>query len=283
MENQSGAGPVVLVTGASTGFGRATAERLANAGMTVFGTSRRAPVPGELPRDRPARGTVTMVALDVRKDEDVRACVAGVMERAGRIDALINNAGYSLCGAVEENTLEEVKGLFETNFFGYVRMIREVLPMMRAQGGGRIINVGSLAGVVGVPFHTHYSATKFALEGLSEGLRMEVRRFGIHVSLIEPADFRTEGTAARVYPSAGLDAYAAVRDRAVKIMIQSEQGGPGPEAFAALVEKILKAKKPKLRYRVGADAQWVPLAKTLLPAAAYEAAIRGNYKLDDPV
>lgn len=283
MDKGSGEGRVILITGASTGFGRATAERLANAGWTVFGTSRRAPAPEELPKERPAAGTVTMVKLDVRAEEQARACVAGVVARTGRIDALLNNAGYSLCGAVEENTMDEVIGLFQTNFFGYVRMIREVLPILRQQGGGKIINVGSLAGIVGVPFHTHYSATKFAIEGLSEGLRLEARRFGVHVSLIEPSDFKTEGTEARVYPGAPVEAYRAVRERAVKIMIRSEQSGPGPEAFAALVERILKTAKPRLRYRVGGDAQWVPLAKTLLPVWAYEAAVRGSYKLDDPV
>lgn len=276
-------GKVVLITGASTGFGRATAERLAAAGMRVFGTSRKAPPPEEVPEGSPASGSITMVRLDVRKDDEVRACVTAVVRRTGRIDALLNNAGYSLCGAVEENTMEEVLGLFQTNYFGYIRMIRKVLPVMRGQGAGRIINVGSLAGIVGVPFHAHYSATKFALEGLSEALRMELRPFGIHVSLIEPSDFKTEGTAARVYPAQPVDAYLNSRERAVEVMRQSEQTGPGPEGFARLVERILAEHRPRLRYRVGADAQWVPLAKTVLPAAAYEYAMRRNFQLDDSV
>lgn len=274
---------VILITGASTGFGRATAERLAAAGMRVFGTSRKAPPPSELSGDAPEPGSITMVRLDVQKEEDVRECVTAVVRRAGRIDALLNNAGYSLCGAIEENTMAEVIDLFQTNYFGYVRMIREVLPVMRRQGEGRIINVGSLAGVVGVPFHAHYSGTKFALEGLSEGLRLEVRPFGIHVSLIEPSDFKTEGSDARVYPAEPVDAYLATRERAVKVMIESEQSGPGPEAFARLVEKILHARRPRLRYRVGGDARWVPLAKSLLPAGAYEFAIRRNYRMDEGV
>lgn len=276
-------GAVVLITGASTGFGKATAERLSGAGYRVFGTSRKAPPVDSIPPGKPAPGTVTMLRLDVQKDEEVRACVAAVMTRAGRIDALLNNAGYSLCGAVEENTLAEVEHLFQTNFFGYVRTIREVLPIMRRQGGGKIINVSSLAGIVGVPFHTHYSATKFAIEGMSEGLRMEVRRFGIHVSIIEPSDFKTEGTQARIFPKEPCDAYLKARERAVEVMIQSEQSSPGPEAFAALVEKILRSRSPKLRYRVGSDAQWVPVVKPLLPAGLYETLIRRNYRLDEPV
>jgi len=276
-------GGVVLITGASTGFGRATAKRLAGGGMRVFGTSRKAPSPGEVPADAPEPGSITMIRLDVQKDEDVRACVTAVVRRAGRIDALLNNAGYSLCGAVEESTMEEALHLFQTNYFGYIRMIREVLPVMRRQGGGRIINVGSLAGIVGVPFHAHYSATKFALEGLSEALRLEVRPFGVHVSLIVPSDFKTEGTEARVFPAEPVEAYLATRERAVEVMRESEQSGPGPEVFAKLVEKILTEPHPRLRYRVGGDAQWVPLAKTLLPSAAYEFAIRRNYRMHESV
>ncbi len=274
-------GSVVLITGASTGFGKATAERLAQAGMRVFGTSRKADPPSALSADSPESGSITMVRLDVQKDEEVRACVDAVVQKTGRVDTLLNNAGYSLCGAVEENTLEEVIDLFQTNYFGYIRMIREVLPVMRQQGSGRIINVGSLAGVVGVPFHTHYSATKFALEGLSEALRMEVRPYGVHVSLIEPSDFKTEGSDARVYPKEPIDAYLATRQRAVNIMIESEQSGPGPERFAALVERILKDPSPRLRYGVGGDAQWVPWARRLLPHRAIEYFIRQNYKMDE--
>jgi NAD(P)-dependent dehydrogenase (short-subunit alcohol dehydrogenase family) len=133
---------------------------------------------------------------------------------------------------------------------------------------------------MGVPFHTHYSATKFALEGLSEALRLEVRPFGVHVSLIEPSDFNTEGSDARVYPSEPVDAYLTTRQRAVNIMIESERNGPGPELFARLVEKILKDPRPRLRYGVGGDAQWVPWAKKLLPHGVIEYAIRQNYKMD---
>src|SRR5690606_35507590 len=158
---------VVLITGASSGLGRATARLLAERGYRVFGTSRRPPA------DAPTGG-VEPLALDVCADASVAACVQTVLARAGRIDALINNAGYELGGALEEATLEEAQRQFETNFFGAVRMIRAVLPAMRRQGGGRIVNVSSLAGLAPVPFLGLYSASKFALEGYSEALRHEV-------------------------------------------------------------------------------------------------------------
>jgi NAD(P)-dependent dehydrogenase (short-subunit alcohol dehydrogenase family) len=276
-------GSVVIITGASTGFGRATAKRLAGAGMRVFGTSRQAPPTDSPAPARPEPGTVTLLRLDVRDDASVRDCVAAVIDRAGRIDALVNNAGFSLCGAIEENSIPEVENLFQTNYFGAVRMIRAVLPHMRARGTGRIVNVTSLAGLLSVPFHGHYSAAKFALEGLSEALRMEVARFGIHVSVVEPSDFRTEGTQARVFPAGPIDAYETARARAVDIMIRSEQGAPGPEPVARLIEKILCERRPRLRYRVGKDAMWAPALRPFLPASVYEWAMRRNFRVDDPV
>ncbi|MFQ5457938.1 MAG: SDR family NAD(P)-dependent oxidoreductase, partial [Myxococcota bacterium] len=175
---------VVLVTGASSGFGAAISALLSSRGLRVFGTSRRAGAEG-------TGGAVTMLPLDVRSDASVTACVAGVLARAGRVDALVNNAGYTFASAAEEASLEEAKAQFETNFFGAARMMRAVLPIMRRQESGRIVNVTSLAGLLGVPFHAYYSASKFALEGFSEGLRQEVRSFGIHVSCVEPGDFKT--------------------------------------------------------------------------------------------
>ncbi|WAS91229.1 SDR family NAD(P)-dependent oxidoreductase [Nannocystis punicea] len=267
-------GAVVLITGASSGFGEAAARLLAARGAKVFGTSRRA-APGE------TRDGFTMLPLDVRSDASAAACVDEVVRRAGRIDVLVNNAGYALAGAVEETAIDEAKAQFETNFFGTARMMRAVLPIMRAQGGGRIVNVSSLAGLVGVPFHAYYSATKFAIEGLSEGLRQEVRRFGIHVSMIEPGDFKTAGTAARERAAAGLDAYAATRDRAIDIMARSEQSGPDPIGFARLLLRILEAPRPRLRYRLGNDAVWVPRARRLIPESLFEWLMRNNYEMNE--
>jgi NAD(P)-dependent dehydrogenase (short-subunit alcohol dehydrogenase family) len=263
---------VVLITGASSGFGAAAARLLAGQGMTVFGTSRRPAAGAEAP--------FAMLPLDVRSDESVAACVEAVLSRAGRIDALVNNAGYTLAGAVEETGLGEAQAQFETNFFGALRMTRAVLPHMRRQGGGRIVNISSLAGLVGVPFHATYAASKFALEGWSEGLRQEVRRFGVRVSLIEPGDFKTGATAARQRVAAPIAAYGSVRDRAIEIMAQSEQAGPDPSGVARCVARVLAASRPRLRYRVGNDARWVPRLRRLIPEWIFEAALRRNYEID---
>src|SRR2546426_6277417 len=173
----------VLVTGASSGIGQATARLLAQRGFNVFGTARK-------PGSAQSQG-VTMVALDVRSDESVRACVEQVVAKAGRLDVLVNNAGYSITGAAEETSVEEAKAQLETNFFGAVRMVNAVLPGMRAAGAGKIINVSSLAGNTAIPYSAFYSASKFALEGYSESLWDEVRPFGISVSLVEPGFVNT--------------------------------------------------------------------------------------------
>jgi NAD(P)-dependent dehydrogenase (short-subunit alcohol dehydrogenase family) len=263
---------VVLITGASSGFGAATARLLAEKGMTVFGTSRRPAAGADAP--------FAMLPLDVRSDESVATCVEAVLERAGRIDALVNNAGYTVAGAVEETSLEEARAQFETNFFGVVRMTRAVLPHMRRQGGGRIVTVSSLAGLVGVPFHATYAASKFALEGWSEGLRQEVRRFGVRVSLIEPGDFKTGATAARQRAASPVEAYGRVRDRAIECMAESEQAGPDPSGVALCVARVLQAPRPRLRYRVGTDARWVPRLRRLIPEWLFEAALRKYYEID---
>jgi NAD(P)-dependent dehydrogenase (short-subunit alcohol dehydrogenase family) len=268
---------VVLITGASSGFGQAAAGHLAARGWRVFGTSRGAAGDQRAGEEREG---ITMLPLDVRSDESVAACVKEVMDRAGRIDALVNNAGYALGGAVEEISIDEAKAHFETNFWGAARMMRAVLPIMREQRAGRIVNVSSLAGLVGVPFHAYYSATKFAIEGLSEGLREEVRGFGIHVSLIEPGDFKTGGTAARERPAQPLAAYKQNADRAVEVMAKSEQSGPDPILFARLLERILNSPRPRLRYRLGSDAAWVPRIRAVIPESTFQWALRKNYQIE---
>src|SRR6266542_2008131 len=179
----------VLVTGASSGIGQATAQLLAQQGYTVFGTARK-------PAAAMSNG-VTMVALDVRSDDSVRACVDRVLTQAGGIDVLVNNAGYSLMGAAEETSVTEAKAQLETNFFGVVRMVNAVLPAMRKAHKGKVINIGSLAGITAIPFGAFYTASKFAIEGYTEALWHELRPLGINVSVIEPGFVHTkigEGT-----------------------------------------------------------------------------------------
>src|SRR5713101_6824654 len=177
--------PVALVTGVSSGIGRATATLLAVRGFRVFGTMRR---PSET-NGRP--GDVEVVPLDVRDEESVRSCLRTVLDQAGRIDALVNNAGYALIGALEETSIEDARDLFETNFFGVLRVTQALLPIMRGQQHGRIVNIGSVVGFLPEPYQGIYSASKHALEGYSESLDHEVRQFGIRVSVIEPGFMRT--------------------------------------------------------------------------------------------
>jgi len=175
---------IVLITGASSGVGQSTARLLSKEGHGVFGTCRN-------PARAEAIPSVEMLALDVCSDESVVACVKAVAARAGRIDVLVNNAAYELSGAAEEISLAEAKAQFETNFFGVIRMVKAVLPIMRRQKQGQIINIGSLAGVSSIPFMGFYSASKFALEGFTEALRLEVEPFNIHVSLTEAGFLKT--------------------------------------------------------------------------------------------
>ena len=170
---------VVLITGASSGVGQATARLLAQQGRKVFGTSR-APTSAE------PVGNLTMVALDVRSDASVAACVNAVSSQAGGADVLVNNAGYELGGALEEHSIDEAKAQFETNFFGIVRMTKAVLPLMRRQKEGQIVNISSLSGLAPIPFMGMYSASKWAVDGYTEALRMELKPLNIRVSQIEP-------------------------------------------------------------------------------------------------
>jgi short-subunit dehydrogenase len=214
-----------------------------------------------------------MIAMDVDDDRSVNEGVRTLLDRAGRIDAVINNAGWGLMGSVEDTALDEAKAQLETNFFGVLRVCRAVLPVMRQQGGGHVVNISSLGGIVGLPFSGLYSASKFALEGVSESLRWETRRFGVRVVLVEPGDFRSNFTAARrmTKDSAVNPAYREALARARAAQEKEELNGPGPESIARLVEKILKNANPRLRYTVGMPGQRIvsPL-KRLLPQRLFE-------------
>src|SRR5215471_18244597 len=196
---------VALVTGVSSGIGRATANLLADRGFRVFGTTRS---PGQATE---RLGNVELVRLDVRDAESVSSCLRTVLDKAARIDALVNNAGYTLIGSLEETSIEEAKDLFDTNFFGVLRMSQAVLPVMREQGYGRIVNIGSVLGFLPAPYQGIYAATKHALEGYSEALYHEVRQFGIRVFVIEPGFTRTRIAQNGQLVSAPLAVYA--RDR----------------------------------------------------------------------
>lgn len=238
---------VVLVTGASSGLGRATARHLAGQGLTVYGTSRRSGLEAHGYR---------MLPLDVGDDASVHGAIARVLDAEGRIDAVVNNAGIGVSGAIEDTSLEEAKLQFETNFFGALRVIRAVLPSMRSRARGSIVNIGSIAGLLGLPFQGLYSASKFALEGLTEALRLEVEPFGVRVVNVDPGDFRTEMTAHRIVAKgAGDGAYVRQFRETLAVYERDERNGGDPERVARLVERILHEPAPKVRYLVGPRGQ----------------------------
>jgi NAD(P)-dependent dehydrogenase (short-subunit alcohol dehydrogenase family) len=269
---------VILITGASSGFGQACATRLAERGHKVFGTTRR---PQQAPPSTPA-GLLEMIPMDVDDEASVNQAVNLVLEKQGRLDVVVNNAGWALAGAVEQTSIAEAKALFETNVWGALRVCRAVLPTMRAQGSGYIVNVSSIGGLISVPFQGLYCASKFALEGLMEALRMEVRPFGVHVVLVEPGDARTRLTANRheTLESQGDGPYAENFRTVMRIVEHDETHGFSADQVARLVERIIQGPSPRLRYRVGALLQKsaVP-AKKILPGAWFEWIIMRYYKL----
>jgi NAD(P)-dependent dehydrogenase (short-subunit alcohol dehydrogenase family) len=262
-------GRVALVTGASSGIGAATAGQLAAAGFRVFGGSRTA-APG-------SGAAVEHVALDVRDDASVRDCVGQVLREAGRIDVLVNNAGYLCAGAVEEVPVAEAQAQFETNYFGVARMTAAVLQGMRARRAGHIITISSLTGLAAVPFWGHYSASKFAVEGLMEALRHEVRPFGIRVALVEPGSIKTPFYT-RPQP-AGIDAYVALRGRVFAAAAALERKAPGPQVVARTVVSIARDPHPALRNKVTRQTRQVTLLKRFTPTAAFEAGVRRSFNL----
>jgi NAD(P)-dependent dehydrogenase (short-subunit alcohol dehydrogenase family) len=261
---------VVLVTGASSGIGRSCAAFLAARNFRVYGASRT-PQPNAL---------FEALAMDVRDDTSVDDAIACILKREGRIDVVVNNAGIAIAGAIEDTSIEEAREQFETNFFGVLRVCRRVLPAMREQQSGCIVNIGSIGGLVAIPYQGLYSASKFALEGLSESLRLEARRFGIRVVLIEPGDHRTALTQNRrsTTDSQTNLAYRDRFDRAIATMAADEQQGTEPEAVARLLYRIINRSRPRLRYTVGPiperAAVWL---KRLMPYAIVEKVMDSYY------
>lgn len=252
---------VVLITGTSSGFGQLAAASLSRAGYRVYGTSRRRISSDGL--------GYRMLVLDVRSNESVRTCVQTVLAEAGRIDVLVNNAGYVLGSLVEEATVEQAQQQFETNFWGIVRMTKAVLPGMRQRREGRIINISSLAGLIGVPGEGFYSATKFAIEGYSEALALEVRPFNIHVSMIEPGFFKTGIVDARQPATDTISDYDSIRPKIMARFVDEARTGGDPADVARLIQKVIESPRPKLRYRAGKDSLLLPVVQTLLPEKVF--------------
>lgn len=264
---------VALVTGASSGIGEVTAERLAAAGYTVFGTSRRAGQAGQR--------SFEMLTLDVTSDESVTALVEEVIRRVGRIDLLVNNAGFGVAPAgAEESSIEQAQSIFNTNFFGIIRMTRAVVPHMRQQGHGRILNIGSVLGFLPMPYGALYSATKHAIEGYSESLDHELRTRGIRVSVIEPAYTNTPFDVNLLEADAKLDEYrearAAVHQRGKDLMATAQ----GPSVVADTVLKAARAARPKLRYTPDGLASRLRFLRRFAPSGLVDAAIRKDLRID---
>jgi len=264
---------IALVTGASSGIGAATAERLARAGFKVYGTSRRAAQEGQR--------SFAMLPLDVTSDESVETTVTEVLRLEGRIDLLLNNAGFGVAPAgAEESSLEQARAIFDTNFFGIVRMTRAVVPHMRHQGEGRIINVGSVLGFLPAPYMALYAATKHAIEGYSESLDHELRTRGIRVSVIEPAYTRTQFDANFVQPDSKLDEYREVRAALTKRLKEVIEGADEPGVVADVVLKAALAARPKLRYAAGGLANRLRMLRRFAPASLVDAGVRKDLQLD---
>lgn len=261
-----------FITGASTGIGKAAALALMRADYRVIGTSRSAK-PDEV------RDGIRMIACDVASAESVAAAVALADAELGHIDLLINNAGFGITGAAEESSIAQVRALFETNFHGVVRATNAVLPIMRGQGGGRILNVGSGLGFIPAPYNTYYSATKHALEGYSESLDHEVREFGVRVAVIEPAATRTSFESTTVHADRSLSAYDASRAKYLLAFERAMAVADTAESVAETIVLAARDKTPHLRYPSGKAARQVAFARRFLPRALFDKILRSQFGL----
>jgi short-subunit dehydrogenase len=265
---------IAIVTGASTGIGQAIAELLANSDYTVYGTSRKGAQGGHR--------SYKMIALDVTSQASIEAAVKEVIQAEGRIDLLVNNAGFGISpGASEESSIEQTRQVFETNFFGLVRMTNAVLPYMKKQGAGRILNIGSVLGLIPAPYMASYAATKHAVEGYSESIDHELRTKGIRVSVIEPAYTNTQFEANALEVDAKLPEYENARKALAKRMKIAIAAGDNPEVVADVVLKAANDETPKRRYAAGKVASQLSLLRRFAPAAIMDKALRKEMKLDE--
>ena len=264
-------GRTAIVTGASSGIGRASAEALARAGYTVFGTSRRTISNGP--------PQVSMLACDVTNGDSINALISTVLAQTGRIDLLVNNAGVGMLGGAEESSVAQVQALFDVNLFGVMRMTNAVLPSMRRRGQGRIINIGSILGLVPAPYSAHYSAVKHALEGYSESLDHEVRAFNVRVSVIEPAFVRTVFDQNGIEPDSVLKEYDLARAGVLALLRDVMPKADRPEVVADVVVKAATDARPRRRYTAGKAARQVSLLRRFAPAEMFDKTLRKQFRL----
>ena len=262
---------VAIVTGASGGIGDSTARALARAGYRVFGTYRK--TPQSAPKD------VEPLVCDMTSDGSVEAAVREVLAKAGRIDLLVNNAGVGLVGGAEESSLAQAKALFDVNLFGVMRTTKAVLPVMRLQRVGRIVNISSVMGLIPAPYFALYASSKHALEGYSESLDHEVREAGIRVVLVEPAYTRTSFETNLLQADQQLDEYESARSNAAAVMHDVMKNADSPDLVAQTVLKASTATNPRRRYAAGRLARQVSLLRRFVPESAFDKSLRKQLRL----
>lgn len=264
---------VVLITGGSSGIGKSIGEFLQAKGFTVYGTSRN-------PKNY-SESLFPLVVLDVTKSETIANCIAEVLEKESKIDVLINNAGAGITGPIEEIPEAEIKRNFETNFFGPINVIKAVLPSMRQEKSGLIINITSIAGYMGLPYRGIYSASKGALELVTEAFRMEIKAFNIHMCNLAPGDFATNIAAGRYHaPVLENSPYKKSYGNTLKTMDIHVDSGGNPQEVADAILKIMNGDNPKIHYKVGAFMQKFSIVlKRILPDSVYEKLMMNHYKI----
>ena len=264
---------VVLITGGSSGIGKSIGEFLHHKGFVVYGTSRNP--------EKVSNSVFPLVALDVRNSDSIVAAVAKIIATSGRLDIVINNAGVGITGPLEEIPTNEIKNNFETNFFGPIEVMKTVLPQMRAQKSGLIINITSIAGYMGLPYRSVYSASKGALELITEALRMEVKSFGIHITNVAPGDFATNIASGRFHaPLIKDSAYEIPYGNTLKMMDEHVDSGNNPTEMAEAVYQIILNPNPRIHYKVGAFMQKFSIVlKRILPDKVYEKMLMNHFKL----
>jgi short-subunit dehydrogenase len=264
---------VVLITGGSSGIGKSIGDYLNAKGYIVYGTSRNP--------ERIQNSVFPLLEMDVRDVDTIKKAVSEIILKSGRLDVVINNAGVGITGPIEEIPIEEIKNNFETNLFGPIEVMKAVLPQMRSQKSGLIINITSIAGYMGLPYRGIYSASKGALELITESLRMETKQFGIHITNIAPGDFATNIAAGRYHaPVIKGSAYVIAYGNTLNEMNTHVDSGNNPNEMAEAVYKIINTSNPKVHYKVGAFMQKFSIVlKRLLPDTMYEKILMNHYKL----
>lgn len=263
---------VVLITGGSSGIGKSIGEFLLAKNYKVFGTSRNP--------DKYKDSKFPILALDVTDKTSIKECIEATLKQAGKIDVLVNNAGAGITGPIEETPEEEIKKNFETNFFGPINVIKAVLPAMRAQNSGLIINITSIAGYMGLPYRGIYSSSKAALEIITESFRMEIKDFNIHMTNVAPGDFATNIAAGRFHTPVNKDSSYTKYEEVLNAIDEDVDNGADPIAVAKVICKIIETKKPKIHYKIGAFMQKFSIVlKRVLPDKVYEKLLLNHYKL----